>query len=64
MKLCKWNEMNLNFLMYADDLILFSESKDGLQQSLDNLKEYCDKWQLEVNTTKTKTMCINDDKRN
>ena len=29
-------------------------SSDGLQNSLEKLKVYCDKWHLELNTTKTK----------
>jgi exonuclease III len=43
-------------LMYADDLVLLSESKTGLQTSLQNLANYCDKWGLTVNTKKTKVI--------
>ena len=43
-------------LLFADDLIILSKSKTGLQNSLNNLSEYCDKWQLTVNTSKTKSM--------
>jgi hypothetical protein len=43
-------------LMYADDLVLLSESKTGLQTSLQNLANYCNKWGLTVNTKKTKVM--------
>ena len=42
----------INLLMYADDLILLSESKEGLQQQINKLSEYCAKWKLEVNTKK------------
>jgi hypothetical protein len=35
-----------------------SKSKTGLQNSLDNLSEYCDKWQLTVNVKKSKTMIL------
>ena len=31
----------INALMYADDLILISESKDGLQKQLNKINEYC-----------------------
>ena len=31
----------------------------GLQNSLDKLKVYCDKWYLELNTTKTKVIVFN-----
>ena len=43
-------------LLFADDLIILSNSEKGLQNSLNNLSEYCDKWQLTVNTNKTKSM--------
>ena len=46
----------LNSLSWADDLILMSRSKAGLQRCLDKLRDYCVKWGLEVNVTKTKTM--------
>ena len=40
--------------MYADNLLLMSETETGLQRILDRLGEYCDKWGMEVNTDKTK----------
>ena len=43
-----------NVLMYADDLVLMSVSKEGLQKCLDDLQIYCNKWKLKVNTQKTK----------
>ena len=39
-----------NVLMYADDLVLMSVSKDGLQKCLDDVQIYCNKWKLKVNT--------------
>ena len=45
-------------LLFADDLIILSQTEFGLQNSLDNLSEYCDNWQLCVNIKKTKTMVI------
>ena len=39
--------------MYADDMILFSESVDGLQNMLDILLIYTKKWGLTVNIAKT-----------
>ena len=49
----------INALMYADDLIIISESKEGLQKQLNKLNEYCKKWKLEVNIKKTKIMIFN-----
>ena len=49
----------INALMYADDLILLSESKEGLQIQINKLIDYCKKWQLEINEKKTKVMIFN-----
>ena len=38
--------------MYADDITICSESAEGLQQALDALSDYCDKWSLRVDKTK------------
>ena len=46
----------LNSISWADDLILMSLSKNGLQECLNRLSLYCRKWGLEVNIDKTKTM--------
>ena len=45
--------------MYADDLVLMSQTKERLQKCLDRLYEYCQKWKLVVNTDKTKIMVFN-----
>ena len=45
-------------LSFADDLLIISESKEGLQNSMNNLGEYCKKWQLSLNVKKTKTMIV------
>ena len=46
----------INFLLYADDLVLFSTSKAGLQKSLDRLQNFSHDWDLQINTDKTKIM--------
>lgn len=53
------NNMQLNCLMYADDLILLSESAKGLQCALDKLYDYCMKWKLLVNIDKSNVMIFN-----
>ena len=45
-------------LLYADDLVILSTSPQGLQKSLDKLMNYCNKWRLQVNLKKSKTMCM------
>ena len=42
--------------MYADDLVILSKTKNGLQQSLNKLEEYVKKWGIELNLKKTKIM--------
>ena len=49
----------INMLMYADDLILLSESKEGLQKQINKLNNYCKQWKLDVNVKKTKIMIFN-----
>ena len=46
----------LFMLLYADDIILFSETADGLQRGFDILADYCNIWKLKVNVNKTKVM--------
>lgn len=50
------NGQKLNCLLYADDLILLSQSKDGLQKSVNKLSQFCTTWNMEVNLKKTKIM--------
>ena len=46
----------INSLLYADDLVILSRSKTGLQNCLNALSLYCDKWKLKINPKKTKIM--------
>ena len=48
--------LKLYLLLYADDIVIFSSTSDGLQKGLDVLSDYCQKWKLTVNTEKTKIM--------
>ena len=43
-------------LMYANDTAVSSETPESLQATLDQLYEYCNKWGLKLNTTKTKVL--------
>ena len=40
---------DINGLTWVDDIILLSETKEGLQNCLNNLNIYCQKWKLVVN---------------
>ena len=46
-------------LLYADDLVLISGSKEGLQKRLDTLCTYCQDWCMEINVKKTKIIIFN-----
>ena len=46
----------INGLMYADDLVLISETEEGLQKLLDILHNFTESWFLQVNKSKTKCM--------
>ena len=46
-------------LLFADDLAIFSLSKEDLQKRISILEQYNTKWGLEVNLSKTKIMISN-----
>ena len=50
----------MNHLLYADDLIMMSNSAEGLQTCIDNLEEYCKKWHWTINTVKSKIIIFNE----
>ena len=50
------NGPKLNSLLYADDLVILSRSKIGLQDCLNTLSSYCRTWMLSINPKKTKVM--------
>ena len=52
----------LSCLLWADDLLLFSYSATGLQNCLNALSNYCNKWGLTLNYSKTKVMILPPDK--
>ena len=43
-------------ILYADDTVIMSETKEGLQNALNIFQSYCEIWKLQVNTNKTKVM--------
>ena len=47
---------NVASLSFADDLVILSNTSEGLQNSLNKLEKYCFDWQLTVNTKKRKVM--------
>ena len=53
---------NLYCLLYADDTIVFAENDVQLQLALDAVFYYCNKWALQVNTSKSKVMIFSKGK--
>ena len=56
------NGIPIPLLMYADDVVLLSETPEGLQNSLDKLYQYSVKWKLTVNLKKTKVVIFENRK--
>ena len=50
------NNNILVHMLWADDLVLLSDSASGLQKQLDGLLEFCSKYQMIVYELKTKVM--------
>ena len=48
------NMLKIFMLLYADDIVIFSDTAEDLQRSLDLLLEYCNRWKLKINVSKTK----------
>ena len=44
----------INILLYADAMVLLAENEENLQSLLDIMSEWCYKWRLKANKSKTK----------
>ena len=51
--------MSINRLLYADDLLLMSETETGIQNCLNKLYVYCRKWCLQISMKKIQYLVIN-----
>ena len=51
--------MKINHFLYADDLVLISESSEGLQNSLDKVYQFANSKHLTISVKKSKTMTFN-----
>ena len=49
----------ISSLHFADDLAIFSLTKNWLQEKLDFLEKYCRQWDLSLNLKKTKAIIFN-----
>ena len=48
--------LKLFAILYADDTVIFAESRDELQAALNGMLHYCNIWKLEINSQKTKVV--------
>ena len=55
-RLTHFDQITIYLLLFADDAVIISDSKEGLQKSLSQLESYCKKWKLTVNVSKTKVV--------
>ena len=55
----KLNNKPITSLMYADDLLILSETEDGLKESLQRLGKYAKQWKMKISAKKTKIMVFN-----
>ena len=50
----------ISHLLYADDLVLISETELGLNKCLEKLFRFCTKWEINLNTKKSKILIFNE----
>ena len=52
----KLKDLDISCLAYADDIVLLSDTEDGLQRLLNELDDWCRKWRVKINSNKTKVI--------
>ena len=55
----EFQNKNINHFLYADDLVLISESREGLQNSLDKVHHFANSKHLTISVPKSKTITFN-----
>ena len=55
----KLGSVSFSHLLFADDLVLLSTSQVGLQECLNRLSNYCNRWGLNINLKKSNVMIFN-----
>ena len=48
------DDITFLLMLFADDMVILGKDINDLQNSLELLERYCDRWGLQVNTEKTK----------
>ncbi len=52
------NGINVCILLYADDIVLLSETEEGLQKLLDKVYEWSRKWKIKFNAQKSNILYV------
>ena len=55
----KIGDIHLSYLLFADDIVLFSEFAESLQAQIDLFSKYCEIWNLIISICKTKIEIYN-----
>ena len=50
------NNKEMKGLIFADDILIFSQTPIGMQRNINKISEYCKKWGLGINKDKTKVL--------
>ncbi len=50
--------INVCILLYTDDIVLLSETEEGLQKLLDNVYEWSKKWKIKFNAQKSNILHV------
>ena len=51
-----FEKAHLSMLLYADDIVFISSSEAEMQLMLDTLHQWCKRWRVLINSTKSKTV--------
>ena len=43
----------INILLYADDIVMLAENETNLQKMIDHLQDWCKRWRMMINKSKT-----------
>jgi hypothetical protein len=52
----KFGDINISVLLYADDIVLISDTEQKLQNMITHVCKWCSKWRLDCNIEKTNTV--------
>ena len=56
--------LEINCLLYADDMVFIAESEENLQRLLQAIYDWCNKWCLKVNESKSQIFYFRTSRQN